>query len=231
MLKTLADELALPVAILCRRVYRESCWPKPWKLHWIVPMFKRGSVYDPSNYRGLHLTTVLSKVAERVIGSPLVHFLQERGYGDSQWAFRRYAGAKDLVTIAVARWVLQVCQGKKVGVYLADISGAFDKVSRERLMAKLAALGVAPAFLDFLNSYLQPREGRVLVEGAFSDASLNSKGRAAVRHGVPGDCARAQALECVFPRHCSKHRGGLTGGSTFSGRPQRQHLMRHAGFE
>jgi len=35
-------------------------------------------------------------------------------------------------------------------------------------MAKLAALGVAPAFLDFLNSYLQPREGRVLVEGAIS---------------------------------------------------------------
>lgn len=133
------------------------------------------SMNGPSNYRGLHLTTVLSKVAQRVIGSPLELFLQERGRGDSQWAFRGDAGAKDLVTIAVARWGAQVCQDEKVGVHLADISGAFDKVSRERLMAKLAALGVAPAFLHFLNSYLQPHEGQLLVEVAISKALVLRK--------------------------------------------------------
>jgi len=40
------------------------------------------------------------------------------------------------------------------------------------LLSSCSALGVAPAFLDFLNSYLQPREGRVLVEGAISDSLL-----------------------------------------------------------
>ena len=53
---------------------------------------------------------------------------------------------------------------------MADISGAFDKVARERILWKLAGLGVAPAFLDFLNSYLLPREGRVAVEGAMSES-------------------------------------------------------------
>ena len=70
----------------------------------------------------------------------------------------------------VAKWVLRICQGHKVGLYLSDISGAFDKVSRCLLMGKLAQLGLPPRFLDFLNAYLLPREGFVRVEGALSDA-------------------------------------------------------------
>ena len=136
----------------------------------MVPLYKEGSRFDPCNYRGIHLTTILSKVAERVICNPLMHFLRERCFGNAQWAFRHKAGARDLVTVKVARWLLHVCQGRKVGVYLADISGACDKVCHERLMAKLSALGVAPGFLDFLHSYLLPRRGQVAAEGALSEA-------------------------------------------------------------
>ena len=67
---------------------------------------------------------------------------------------------------------MRICQGCKVGIYLADISGAFDKVSRTLLLAKLAQLGVAEAFLDFLNSYLLSREGYVAVEGVLSECML-----------------------------------------------------------
>ena len=57
----------------------------------------------------------------------------------------------------------------KVGIYLSDISGAFDKVFKDFLLAKLSAVGVADVFLDFLNSYLQPRVGRVAVDSVLSD--------------------------------------------------------------
>ena len=36
-------------------------------------------------------------------------------------------------------------------------------------MAKLVSAGVPDSYLDFLNSYLEPRIGRVSVEGALSD--------------------------------------------------------------
>ena len=39
-------------------------------------------------------------------------------------------------------WILLICKGKKVGGYLGDISGAFDRVSKEYLIAKLNAAGV-----------------------------------------------------------------------------------------
>ena len=109
---------------------------------------------------------------ERVVGNPLITFLQAKGFGDAQWAFRKNSSARDLVTVSVARWVLRICQGSKIGLYIADISGAFDKVSRPLLLAKLEQLGVAPAFLDFLNSYLESRQGFVTVEGALSECML-----------------------------------------------------------
>ena len=59
-----------------------------------------------------------------------------------------------------------------MGVCVADISGAFDKVSRSLLLGKLAQLGVAPTFLDFLHRYLESRQGFVTVEGALSECML-----------------------------------------------------------
>ena len=79
-----------------------------------------------------------------------------------------------MVTIYVAQWVIMICKGLKIGLYLSDISGAFDKVSRLLLIGKLSQIGLPSTFLDFLNSYLMTREGLVRVEGALSEAMLLS---------------------------------------------------------
>ena len=51
-------------------------------------------------------------------------------------------------------WILAVCSGKKVGAYLSDISGAFDRVFKIYILAKLYAAGVGSRNLIFLESYL-----------------------------------------------------------------------------
>jgi len=104
-----------------------------------------------------------------MIGQTLVPFLESKGFGNAQWAFRKKSSARDLVTMCLANWVLLICKGFKVGVYLSDISGAFDKVNRCLLLGKLAQLGLPDTFLDFLNNYLLPREGFVTVENAISE--------------------------------------------------------------
>ena len=66
-------------------------------------------------------------------------------------------------------WVLAFCTGFKVAGYLGDISGAFDRVFKDYLLAKLQAANVGPRYLNFLDSYLQPRRAQVVVEGVASD--------------------------------------------------------------
>ena len=169
-LREVAKIIDVPLAILCRRILYEGEWPECWRLHAIIPIFKRGSHFDPNQYRGIHLTAVLSKTIERMIGETLVPFLEQRSFGHCQWAFRKRCSARDLVTVCIFECVRLICKGRKVGLYLSDISGAFDKVSRCLLMGKLSETGLPDSFLQFLNSYLMPREGKVTVEDAVSEA-------------------------------------------------------------
>ena len=169
ILKRLCDCLAVPFTRVCRRLFNEGCWPSVWRFHLIVPIFKRGAAFKPGNYRGVHLTTILSKVAEKMVALHLTPFLQRNAFGDNQWAFTTGLSARDLVTMLMLSWILAVCTGKKVGAYLSDISGAFDRVFKPYLIAKLHRSGVGSTFLNFLDAYLEPRKGQVVVQGARSD--------------------------------------------------------------
>ena len=56
----------------------------------------------------------------------------------------------------------------KIGAYLNDISGAFDLVCKEYLLAKLHVFGIGHQYLNFLFAYLSPRRGQVIAQGVFS---------------------------------------------------------------
>ena len=101
ILKELARELAIPLTILCRRMLHEGVWPEQWKTHYVVPIYKKSSVYNPTNYRGVHLTSILSKVAERLIGAPLIAHLSANHFGANQWAFTKQRSARDLSTLCI----------------------------------------------------------------------------------------------------------------------------------
>ena len=151
ILKRLGDLLAMQFTRVCRRLYYEGCWPEIWKLHLIVPIYKKGAAFNPGNYRGVHLTTILSKLAEKVIGARVVPFLKTYAFGENQWPFSQGLGARDSVTMLMMSWIV-VCSNKKIGAYLSDISGAFDRVFKIYMLAKLQAAGVEIHFLNFLDS-------------------------------------------------------------------------------
>lgn len=77
-LKQVATSIAKPLTQLLRRITNEHHWPQIWRTHWIHPLYKKGSSADPKNYRGIHLTCILSKVAERVIGKLFLPYLDNR---------------------------------------------------------------------------------------------------------------------------------------------------------
>ena len=68
----LAPVLAVPIAVLCRRILQEGQSPPTWRVHDCVSIFKRGAAFQASNYRGIHLTSVVAKVVERVVGAQLI---------------------------------------------------------------------------------------------------------------------------------------------------------------
>ena len=66
-------------------------------------------------------------------------------------------------------WILAICTGKQIGGYLSDISGVLDRIDSILSLAKLYEFGIGEQYLRFIAAYLQPRQGQVVVQGAFSD--------------------------------------------------------------
>jgi hypothetical protein len=64
---------------------------------------------------------------------------------------------------------LLLAGGSKVGVWLSDISGAFDRVRCDRLLCKLRRAGVSENLMAFFKSYFEARIGTVIVESCHSE--------------------------------------------------------------
>ena len=74
-----------------------------------------------------------------------------------------------MIAVLFSKWMLAMNLDKKIGLYLSDISGAFDRVNAKLLMKKLARTGLSPPWLAFIESYLASREAVIVVEGARSE--------------------------------------------------------------
>ena len=111
------------------------------------------------NYREIHLTAILAKTAERFIARDLIVFLHTGKFGPDQWAFTPGLSARDLVTASVMFWILAICTGNKIAAYLGDISGAFDRVYKDYLLAELQASGGGDALLEFLGCISETTQG------------------------------------------------------------------------
>ena len=114
-------------------------WSARWRVHWIVPLFKRKSVYQAGNYRGIHLTSQISKVAERIFASiVLPQLILSGAFGRNQFAYTPERGARDALAQLVLTWLVQFGRKKKIAVYSSDVSGAFDNVNSRRLARNFA---------------------------------------------------------------------------------------------
>ena len=169
VLKKCADGLALPMAMVLRRVLASGRWPSLWREHWVVPLFKKKARSDPRNYRGVHITAQLSKVAERVLGQFFQPFLEQtKAYGPRQFAYTKSRGHRDALALSIFTWLFALERGQLVALYCSDVSGAFDRVCAERLVRKLSTLRLHPRIFAVLSSWLEPRSSKVVVEGSAS---------------------------------------------------------------
>ena len=170
ILRECAHELATPICMIAREMLQQGVWPETWKMHWIHPLFKRGAAHDASNYPGVRLTAIIANVVERCVGMVFFPFLDKGGaFGRSQWAFRPGCGCRDLVTIKFAKWIRDINSGKRIGLFLSDIKGAFDRVDSSTLALECAKVGLGETVCKFIGAWLAPRKAHVIVQGQRSE--------------------------------------------------------------
>ena len=117
ILKNCAKSLIRPITMLAREIMRTGEWPNLWKNHWVYPLHKKKSKSERDNYRGVHLTSQLSKVTERVLGRTFLPYLERIGAaGPCQFAYRKNRGLQDALAYLMMSWISSLSKGNLIGL-------------------------------------------------------------------------------------------------------------------
>ena len=118
---------------------------------------------------------------ERLVYKPLYSAMYSRGLiSEIQYGFQRRRSTTALLLQAVDDWSVTLEQRSTIHCLFLDFPKAFDSVPHERLLIKLASLGVGGKLLSWLRGFLTRRYQRVAINGSSSDWAPVTSG---VPHG------------------------------------------------
>ena len=136
--------------------------PSDWKNAVIVPVYKKGSRLDCTNYRGISLMSVVGKVFARVWNERVKGLTVDK-VPDEQGGFRAGRGCNDQI-FAVKQIVEKTIEkDKKTYMAFVDSEKAYDSVSREKLWKVLDEYGVKGKLLGAIQALYVDGKARVKV--------------------------------------------------------------------
>ncbi len=169
-LKECAHTLARPFCLLFQRSLNDGIFPTIWKLSHISPVYKKLEKHFRENYRPVSLLSCISKVMERVVFNVMYAFFKKHGL-----LTERNSGFKE--NDSTVNQLIHICNNiykgldlsKDVCLVFLDVSKAFDKVYHRGLMYKLEQMGISGNLLKWIESYLNGRSQKVVINGVESN--------------------------------------------------------------
>ena len=143
--------------------YKSGNIPSDWKLANVVPIHKKGSKVEVTNYRPISLTSLVMKVYERVIRDELLkrcsHILDQRQHG--------FLAQKSCCTQMVDfcdSLALSLNENIRSDVIYFDFQKAFDTVDHDLILSKLKhQYNIDGSLLRFFVNYLKDRFQKVVI--------------------------------------------------------------------
>ncbi|XP_078617860.1 uncharacterized protein LOC144885679 [Branchiostoma floridae x Branchiostoma japonicum] len=192
VLKELAGELAPLLAALFNQSLQHGSVPEDWTKAMVTPVFKKGGVHDPGNYRPVSLTCVISKLMEHVLCKHILNHLDKHHLlTDFQHGFRKAHSCETQLLLTVDDLASAYDKKVQVDMGILDFSRAFDTVPHERLLSKLAHYGIKGPILRWISAFLQDRSMWVVADGECSPSTR-------VLSGVPQGTVLGPILFLVF---------------------------------
>jgi len=179
ILKSAADQLAPILTDIFQTSIDTGEVPQDWRDANIVPLFKKDERHLASNYRPVSLTSITCKILEHIVHSNIMdHLDKNKILTNAQHGFRKKRSCESQLIVTIHEIASTLEKGSQVDIILLDFAKAFDKVPHQRLLHKLEYYGVNAKTKNWIKSFLQNRQQRVIIEGAASE-------QAPVLSGVP----------------------------------------------
>jgi hypothetical protein len=158
LLKSISTEIVLPLVDIINASFVYGLFPNNLKTTLISPIFKSGCPDVTSNYRPIALTSVFSKLFEKIFLIRLIDFLKQyQLLSRIQFGFIPEKNTTQAVHAFLNNVIFDLDQKKKTAGIFFDLSKAFDTVNHKLLLYKLEKIGIRGIPLNWITSFLENR--------------------------------------------------------------------------
>ena len=175
----LKNEISKQLSDLCKLSFITGIFPSVLKIPKVVPVFKKDSKSDYSNYHPISLLSNIEKILKKLMYKRLHTFLDNKNIiYDLQFGFRQQYYTSH-VLINKTENIRKALDDANIdcGVFV-DLQKAFDTVDHQILLAKVNHYGICGVSNDWFKSYLSNCH-------QYESTNGYESGLAAINCGVP----------------------------------------------
>ena len=169
----LKNKISNQLADLFNLSFKTGVFPSVLKTTRVIPIFKKDSKLDYSNYRPVSLLSNIEKILEKLMYRRLYTFLNNKDIiYDLQFGFRQQFSTSH-VLINITETIRKPLDDGNIdcGVFV-DLQKAFDTVDHQILLAKLNHYEIRGVSNDWFKSYLSNRSQYVSINGYESSLAV-----------------------------------------------------------
>jgi hypothetical protein len=147
------QEVLIPIlAKLFNQILQSKEYPHEWNKGIISPIHKKGSKYNPDNYRGITVNSVVAKIYSMVLCNRLEEFTDRHNtLHDTQIGFKKNSQTSDHILVMQTLMEKYINKGN-LHVCFIDFRKAYDSVWRQALLYKLQKQNIRGLFYNQIKS-------------------------------------------------------------------------------
>lgn len=169
MLMPIQYRLGAILSLFFRLCWTWSTVPQMWRHAQVFPIHKKGDTSNPANYRPISLTSILRKLFEMLLQTPLHRYCPPIDVAQGGFRTRRSALDQALCLHDLMQ-DFRICHCSKQYPVVAflDIKAAYDTVDRNVIWTALRRSGTPPPLLGLLRHLFDDVSISVLIDNCSS---------------------------------------------------------------